>query len=327
MPGTPSVSIRVHPWLSPPLAPMRNAFAQAITALAREDQRVVLLSGDIGNRLFDDFKAACPDRFFNCGVAEANMIGMAAGMAMNGLRPVCYTITPFVTYRCMEQIRVDVCYHHVPVVIVGTGSGLSYASLGATHHSCEEMGMLRLLPGLNVLAPADAHEVRAALKAALAHPNPTYLRIGKKGEPVIHPEEPALEIGRALVIREGTDVCLLSAGTMLPAAMAAADQLAQGGVSAQVISFHTIKPLDERTLARAFASFKVVATIEEHSVLGGLGGSVAEWLADQDPQPARLLRFGTRDEFLHETCEQEEAREHFGLTAAAITARIQDALL
>ena len=128
---------------------MRNAFAKQITRLAQQDERVVLLSGDIGNRLFDDFKAKCPGRFFNCGVAEANMIGMAAGMAMSGLRPFCYTITPFITYRCMEQIRVDVCYHDVPVVIVGTGAGLAYASLGATHHSCEEMGMLRLLPGLS----------------------------------------------------------------------------------------------------------------------------------------------------------------------------------
>src|ERR1051325_6833225 len=145
---------------------MRNAFSKGITALAATDPRVVLLSGDIGNRLFDDFKAACPGRFYNCGVAEANMIGVAAGLAMSGFRPVCYTITPFITYRCLEQIRIDVCYHEAPVTIVGTGSGLSYASLGATHHSCEEMGMLRLLPGMIVLAPADEIEVRGAVGAA-----------------------------------------------------------------------------------------------------------------------------------------------------------------
>src|SRR5438552_5228383 len=159
---------------------MRNAFADEVTKLAQGDSRLVLLSGDIGNRLFDKFKAHCPSRFYNCGVAEANMVGVAAGMAMSGLRPVCYTITPFITYRCMEQIRIDVCYHHVPVVIVGTGSGLSYASLGSTHHSCEEMGMLRLLPGLSVVAPADEVEVRGALEAALASKDPCYIRIGKK---------------------------------------------------------------------------------------------------------------------------------------------------
>jgi transketolase len=305
---------------------MRNAFARQITELAQRDERVVLLSGDIGNRLFDDLKVKCPDRFFNCGVAEANMIGMAAGMAMSGLRPVCYTITPFITYRCMEQIRVDVCYHHVPVVIVGTGAGLSYASLGATHHSCEEMGMLRLLPGLAVVAPADAMEVRGALKAALNHPHPVYIRIGKKGEPVIHQTEPDFQIGKAISIREGKDVCLLSAGTMLPVALQTADLLAAQNISAKVVSFHTIKPLDEATLATAFADFKLVATVEEHSILGGLGGSLAEWLADHSPAKARLLRCGTADEFLHETAEQDEAREHFGLTAAAMAARIEQSL-
>lgn len=305
---------------------MRNAFAKQITELAQRDERVVLLSGDIGNRLFDDLKAKSPDRFFNCGVAEANMVGMAAGMAMSGLRPVCYTITPFITYRCMEQIRVDVCYHHVPVVIVGTGAGLSYASLGATHHSCEEMGMLRLLPGLAVIAPADAMEVRGALKAALNHPHPVYIRIGKKGEPVIHQTEPDFQIGKAISIREGKIVCLLSTGTLLPIALETADLLAAQNVSAKVVSFHTIKPLDEATLASAFADFKLVVTIEEHSILGGLGGSVAEWLANHSPAKARLLRCGTADEFLHETAEQEEAREHFGLTAAAMAARIKQFL-
>jgi transketolase len=305
---------------------MRNAFAKQITELAQRDERVVLLSGDIGNRLFDDLKAKCPDRFFNCGVAEANMIGMAAGMAMSGLRPVCYTITPFITYRCMEQIRVDVCYHHVPVVIVGTGAGLSYASLGATHHSCEEMGMLRLLPGLAVVAPADAMEVRGALKAALNHPHPVYIRIGKKGEPVIHQTEPDFQIGKAISIREGSDVCLLSAGTMLAVALEMAKLLEAQNTSAKVVSFHTIKPLDEAMLTHAFADFRVVVTIEEHSILGGLGGSVAEWLADHSSAKARLIRCGTADEFLHETAEQEEAREHFGLTAVAMAARVKKSL-
>lgn len=305
---------------------MRNAFAKQITELAQADERVVLLSGDIGNRLFDDLKDKCPDRFFNCGVAEANMIGVAAGMALSGLRPVCYTITPFITYRCMEQIRVDVCYHHQPVIIVGTGSGLSYASLGATHHSCEEMGMLRLLPGLAVIAPADAMEVLGALKAALKSPNPVFIRIGKKGEPVVHKTEPHFEIGKAISIRDGKDVCLLSAGNMLPAALETADLLAAQNISAKVVSFHTIKPLDEATLADAFKNFKLVVTMEEHSILGGLGGSVAEWLSAFAPAKARLIRCGTADEFLHETAEQEDAREHFGLTAAAMSARIKAAL-
>ncbi len=305
---------------------MRNAFAKQITQIAQTDEGAAPLSGGLGHRKLDDIQEKCDGTITNCGVAEANMIGMAAGMAMSGLRPVCYTITPFLTYRCMEQIRVDVCYHHVPVVIVGTGAGLSYASLGATHHSCEEMGMLRLLPGLSVIAPADEWEVRAAIKAAIAHPQPVYIRIGKKGEPVVHQAEPQFTIGKAIEMLHGDDICILSAGTVLPEAMSAAKHLAARGVSTRVFSFHTVKPLDEAVLSEVFSKCKVVATLEEHSVLGGLGGAVAEWLADHSPAKARLIRFGTPDEFLHETCEQEHAREKFGMTSTAIADRLQAAV-
>lgn len=305
---------------------MRNAFARQITALAQQDPRIVLLSGDIGNRLFDDFKSVCPDRFYNCGVAEANLVGVAAGLAMSGFLPVCYTIAPFIAYRALEQIRIDVCYHELPMLIVGTGAGLSYASLGATHHSCEDVGILRLLPGMTVLAPADEWEVRAALKAIVRCPRPAYMRIGKKGEPVVHRAEPDFVLGRALPIRPGREVGLLSSGTLLATALATADLLEAAGFSTAVFSVPTVKPLDTALLEEAFASFRVVATVEEHSVLGGLGGSVAEWLTDTGASRARLLRFGTADEFLLETCDQEEAREHFGLVPEAITLRIRKIL-
>jgi transketolase len=194
---------------------MRNAFADEITQLAAVDKRVVLLSGDIGNKLFDNFKKIDKDRFYNCGVAEANMMGVAAGMALSGLRPIIYTITPFTTTRCFEQIRVDVCYHRAPVIIVGTGSGLSYAELGPTHHSLEDMAILRTLPGMCVLAPCDVFELRAALRVALQQDRPVYIRIGKKGEPNIHPEPPVFAIGKALTLRHGTDVILLGSGTVM----------------------------------------------------------------------------------------------------------------
>jgi transketolase len=305
---------------------VRNSFAREATRLAGSDPRVVLLSGDIGNRLFDDFKEKNPTRFYNCGVAEANMIGVAAGLAMSGLRPVCYTITPFITYRCMEQIRVDVCYHDVPVIIVGTGSGLSYASLGGTHHSLEEMGMLRLLPNLTVLAPADEYEVRGALRAALDANSPVYMRIGKKGEPAVHKSDVRFQIGKAIRMREGTRVCFLAAGIILPVAMEAAEGLAASGISSAVYSFHTVKPLDVGLLGAVFSQFEIVATMEEHSILGGLGGSVAEWLADHPGSKGRLMRFGTPDEFLHVTAEQEDARELFGLTPPAVIERVKLAL-
>ena len=187
---------------------MRDAFAQEITALG-VDPRVVLLSGDIGNRMFDKYKSQFPDRFYNCGVAEANMVGMAAGLAMSGLRPVAYTINYLITARCYEQIRVDLCYHNAPVILVGVGAGLCYASLGATHHSCEDIAMLRVLPNMTVICPGDAWEVRGALRAALKHDGPVFIRIGKKGEPAIHTQVPDFKIGESLVIRPGKDVCLL----------------------------------------------------------------------------------------------------------------------
>ena len=305
---------------------MRNAFAQEITKLASEDEQVVLLSGDIGNRLFDQYKEAAGERFYNCGVAEANMIGMAAGLAMNGFRPVCYTIAPFITYRCMEQIRIDLCYHEQPVVVVGTGSGLAYASLGTTHHSCEEMGMLRLLPGMTVLAPADALEVRALLKASLRHDGPVYMRIGKKNEPLVHEEEPALEIGRAVTMREGRGVCLLNTGTTLPRVLEAADLLKADGIEAEVLHFPTVKPLDVEALDRASAKCSLFVSVEEHSVLGGFGGSLAEWLGGRVEYRPRLERVGAADEFIHETCEQETAMEKFGLTGRAIAERVKAAV-
>lgn len=293
---------------------MRNAFAQEILELAAVDSRVILLMADIGNRLFNDYRAAFPDRFFNCGVAEQNMISMAAGMASEGYRPFCYTITPFVTARCLEQIRVDVCYHEMPVTIVGTGSGLSYASLGATHHSCEDIATLRALPDMVVMAPADAPEVRACLRAALAQMQPAYLRIGKKNEPVIHQGIPSLEIGKAIRMCDGDRFCILSTGNMLPTALEVAES-----TGAAVYSFHTIKPLDTDLLSTAFDHYQAVITLEEHSLIGGLGSAVAEWYADQSPTPdARLLRFGTSDAFLHETSTQDSAREAYGITSEKI---------
>ena len=177
---------------------MRNAFASEITALAQEKPNLVLLSGDIGNRLFDKFKEVAPERFYNVGVAEQNMIGVAAGMAMSGLRPVTYTITSFTTARCFEQIRVDVCYHNLPVVIVGVGSGLGYASLGVTHHSCEDVAALGALPNMTVLAPGDALKPAPRMRAAMAHNGPVYIRLGKKGEPKVHSAVPAFTIGKGI---------------------------------------------------------------------------------------------------------------------------------
>jgi transketolase len=306
---------------------MRNAFADEIFKLAGADERVVMLSADIGNRLFDKYKAAHPARFYNCGVAEANTISLAAGLASCGLRPVCYTITPFITARCFEQIKVDVCYHEMPVLIVGTGSGLSYASLGATHHSLDDLALMRSLPGMRVLAPADAMELRSCLRAVLASNQPAYIRIGKKGEPVIFPEPPPFAFGKWNALREGNRVHLLAAGNTLPLALEAADALAGEKIAASVHSCASVKPLDEETLGRVFGEDGVVVTIEEHGLIGGFGAAVAEWLADQPARPrAQLLRFGAGDFYLHDAGEQDHARATYGISAAKIIEAVTGAL-
>jgi transketolase len=304
---------------------MRNAFADEMTKLASVDPRVVVLSGDIGNKLFDKLKAVDEKRFYNCGIAEANMMGVAAGMALSGLRPFVYTITPFTTTRCFEQIRVDVCYHHTPVVIVGTGSGLSYADLGPTHHSLEDMAILRTLPGMRVVAPCDATELRQVLHEVLKDDSPTYIRIGKKGEADIHTSTPHLVLGKALVVRSGKDIALMCAGNMMVEALKAADLLAERGISAEVVSFHTVKPLDAYYLSQAATRFKLLVTVEEHGRIGGFGSAVAEWRMAQ-PHHIPQIGFGTDDVFMHEVGSQAYARKKFGLTAENIASSIHETL-
>ena len=306
---------------------MRNAFADELTRLGSENARIVMLSGDIGNRLFDKFRAAHPDRFLNCGVAEQNMMGVATGLALSGLRPVVYTIAPFITTRCLEQIRTDVCYHEAPVTIVAVGAGLAYAGLGPTHHACEDIAFLRAIPNIKVVCPGDAWEVRAALRAAMAQDGPVYIRMGKKGELPVHKAVPAdFEIGRAIRIADGSDVALLSTGNMLPEVLDTAKLLAESGISARVISMHTVKPLDENCLADTFAAFRLVATVEEHSLIGGFGSAVAEWLADRAVPYRTFLRFGSPDRFYKMSGEQEFARTQLALDAHHIASRIRSAL-
>ena len=305
---------------------MRNAFARTVTALSDLHPELVLLAGDIGNRLFDRMKEKHPGRFFNCGVAEANMTGVAAGLAASGLRPITYTITPFNTVRCLEQIRLDICYPNLPVIIVGTGSGLSYANLGATHHSMEDIAILRTLPNMHIVCPADPTEARLAVADALRLGRPTYIRLGKKGEPNVHSSDPDFQIGRGIIMREGSTVAILSVGNMLEPALQCAEQLDHQGVSTKVVSLHTVKPLDDALLPSLFAEYELDVVVEEHGLMGGAGSAVLEWGDLQRVDLRKLLRIGGPDRFLFACGDQEEARETLGLTPQAISQRILDRL-
>lgn len=304
---------------------MRDSFSDELTRLGRDDARVTLVCADIGNHMFDRFKTACPGRFHNVGIAEAAMTGVAAGLAMAGMRPFTYTIAAFNPGRCAEQIRLDICQHNLPVIVVGTGGGLSYASLGPTHHALEDIAWMRAIPNMTVLCPGDPLEVRAAMRLALAQTGPVYLRIGKKGEAKVHTEVPAVGRGGALRIREGTDAALLAVGTMLPEAVAAANILADHGITAAVYSLFSIKPLDTGLLGRLFdpaGPVRAVAVLEEHGAAGGAWSAVAEWLAERGGASPPLVRFGTPDVFLHQAGGQEWVRRQVGLDAAAIAERM-----
>lgn len=306
---------------------MRNAFADEMTRICTESSKPVLLSGDIGNRLFDKLKAAAPDQFYNCGVAEANMIGVASGLALSGYRPFAYTIVPFITTRVLEQIRIDLCYHNVPATVVGVGGGLSYAALGPTHHALEDIALLRVLPNMTVLCPGDALEVRACLKAALAHDGPVYIRLGKKGEPVVHQAEPSIIIGKSLMLRDGTDCTILAVGNLLPEAMKAANLLADQNIQVRVVSLVSVKPLDGAMLTRNFASTKLVVSLEEHSVAGGAGSAILEWISDHDPAAmTKFMRIATPDAFYKLSGKQSYARQQLGLDAESISRKITSRL-
>lgn len=299
---------------------MRVSFANSITEIAQHNDNVVLLSGDIGNRMFDDLQATKPNQFYNCGIAEANMMSVAAGMALSGLKPFVYTITPFTTTRCLEQIRVDVCYHDAPVVIVGTGSGLSYAQLGPTHHSLEDIAIMRALPNMTVFCPCDALEVQMGIKAALNYNKPLYIRLGKKGEAVFHKTlREDFSFGRSITIRPGNDVCILSVGNAINVAMEAAELLAASNIDTCVESFHTIKPLDTNRLTAVFNKFEKVCILEEHSKIGGLTSAISDWLIQNAPEMGyKFCAVNFEDKFQHYVTSQNNLREMNSFTAQSI---------
>lgn len=304
---------------------MRNAFIRSLTALAEQDQRVVLLTGDLGFKIFDDFAARFPGRFYNAGVAEANMMSVAAGLALGGLKPFAYSIVPFATLRCLEQIRNDICYQEAAVTVVGVGGGYSYGANGATHHSLEDIAVMRCLPKMTVVCPGDPMEAELGTLAAGGHTGPLYLRLGRAGDPKVHEAAVPFSIGSAIVVRNGTDCALISTGGILPVAVAAAQQLEREGIGCSVVSMHTVKPLDETLLQTCAEECGAIFTIEEHSLVGGLGSAVGEWLAASGNR-CLLRSYGAGDRFAHLCGGQEYFRRMEGLTAEDIARRVHAAL-
>jgi transketolase len=258
---------------------MRTAFIEAVTELAHRDPRVWIVTADLGYSVLEKFREQFPERFVNAGVAEQNMTGLAAGLALSGCVVFTYSIANFSTLRCLEQIRNDVAYHRANVKVISVGGGYTYASLGYSHHGLEDLAILSSLPEMVVVAPGDAQEARLAAEAVVRHAGPCYVRLGKAGEPVIHECPPRFELGRAICVREGNDATLISTGGMLKPAVDAHDALRRQGFHTRVLSMHTVKPLDETAILKAAQETGAIVTLEEHNRHGGLGTAVADVLA------------------------------------------------
>lgn len=275
---------------------MRSAFARTLLDLAERDPRVFLLTGDLGFSVLEPFRERFPKRFVNVGVAEQNMLGIAAGLAHSGSIVFVYSIANFPTLRCLEQIRNDVCYHGLPVRVVSVGGGLAYGTAGYTHHGVEDLAIMRALPGMSVFAPGDPLETELITSALLDLPGPAYLRLGKAAEPAVHGAPPALVPGRAIQLQPGRDVTLVATGGMLFAAREAARELESlHGISVRLLSMHTLKPLDEAAIVSAATETRLVLTCEEHSSTGGLGSAVADVIASLPAPRARLVKFALPD--------------------------------
>jgi len=302
---------------------MRGAFIDALMELAATDERVWLLTGDLGFSVLEPFRERFPDRFVNAGVAEQNMTGVAAGLALSGKIAFTYSIANFPTLRCLEHVRNDVCYHDLAVKIVSVGGGTVYGSLGYTHHAVEDLAIMRTLPNITVIAPGDPVEVRLAVRALAARPGPAYLRLGRASETVVHPREPAFEIGVPIVVREGEDAVVVSTGGMLVPVVQAADLLAAEGIRIRVVSLHTLKPLDAGALARAVAGPRHVFCVAEHVEAGGLGEMVAAPLADLLASGVTLHDLHLGSENLFSVGRREHLLTRHGLDPAGIAAAVR----
>ena len=257
--------------------------------MAQHDDRIWLLCGDLGYSVLERFASQFPERFVNMGVAEQNMTGVAAGLALSGKTVVTYSIANFPVMRCLEQIRNDVCYHAANVKIVAVGGGMAYGTAGYTHHGIEDLAVMRALPGMTVIAPGDPVETRLATQAVIQTPGPCYLRLGKGGEPTVHAQPPTFQIGKAITVREGTDAILITTGSVLPEVTKAADVLVAQGVSAGVLSMPSIQPIDSAAILSAARHARLLFTVEEHAQFGGLGSAVAEVLSASDVPHGPML--------------------------------------
>ena len=303
---------------------MRKTCLEMVYELAKLDPRVLFIGSDLGAGTLDEFKKNFPDRFFMEGISEANLVGMAAGLAMEGKIPYVNTIATFLTRRCFEQVAIDLCLHNLNVRLIGNGGGLVYAPLGPTHEAIDDIAILRALPNMTIIVPADAEEMKRCMLKTLDHQGPIYIRLAKGFDPIVTTDDMLFEIGKSFPMREGNDALVITTGITLNNALQACDRLREEGINVSVLHTPTIKPLDTDTLLEYASLVPVIVTIEEHTIIGGLGGAVAELIAEANfPTAKRFKRLGIPDMFPDQYGSQSSLMERFNISTGRLISVIK----
>lgn len=301
---------------------MRDTFVRTLVECAKEDKNIELVTGDLGFGVLKPFWEQCPDQFTNAGIAEQNMTGVAAGMALIGKNVFTYSIGNFPTLRCIEQIRNDCAYHNANVKVVCIGGGFVYGSLGMSHQATEDLAILRALPDVVVLAPADLVEAEECTKALAKYQGTAYLRLGRGGEKRIHDKIENFQIGKAIRVCDGEKVAIFSTGAIFEEVTAAKEELNAKGINPTIYTFPTVKPIDKETIEKVANEVNLIVTCEEHNIIGGFGSAVAEVMAEMKQKQATLLRIGLNDEYSIRVGNQKYLRGQYRIDAPAIVEKI-----
>ncbi len=293
---------------------MRNAYVDSLYELAKINKQIMSLNADIGAIVFDKFRKDFPDRFINCGVAEGNMISAAAGMAACGKIPFAYTITPFITSRTYEQIKLEVCLQNANVKIVGVGAGFVYSTLGPTHHATEDIAIMQALPNMKIVSPVDPIESREATFTIADTDGPFYFRLGTRGEPKINDDDYKFKLGKGVTLKDGDDVTIFSTGSITYDALNAANELDKNNISTRVVNIHTIKPIDKSIILKAANETSVILTVEEHNIIGGFGSTIASIILEGENSDIRFKRIGIDDCFCSYYGTHKELKSHYKIS-------------
>lgn len=303
---------------------MRDTFVRTLVELAKKDKNIELITGDLGFGVLKPFWEQCPDQFTNAGIAEQNMTTVAAGMALEGKNVFTYSIGNFPTLRCLEQIRNDCAYHNANVKIVCVGGGFAYGSLGMSHQATEDIAIMRALPNVIAMAPADLVEAEECTKALAGYHGTAYLRLGRGGEKRIHDKIENFEIGKAIKVHDGEKVAIFTTGAIFEEVESARRTLMQDGITPTIYTFPTIKPIDREVIINVSRNYELVVTCEEHNIIGGFGSTVAEVMAEMKDKKARLLRIGLKDEYSVCVGNQNFLRQQYDIDKASIIKAIRE---